>query len=216
MEGRCLCRGRVVRGAEAVVRSRYDEDVHPGNHSSVWGSYWSDGRWGYACCRSLLKNSLCMGSRVQEVVQEAAQQRAAAAANGGAGEAAGDADAEATQLKRKRGDGGADAASLREGVCHGRCGAADAVLCVCPWSGSIRVVRGCEHAVWPGQHCAMWGLSHLWGRRSAFCMVESVAQADLMQFPETTEGFFRPMVFKLVIWIVQGEIYCNVNLPWRC
>ncbi|ODQ68332.1 hypothetical protein NADFUDRAFT_81328 [Nadsonia fulvescens var. elongata DSM 6958] len=40
--------------------SKYEEDVHVGNHSSVWGSYWKDGAWGYACCQSLDKRSYCM------------------------------------------------------------------------------------------------------------------------------------------------------------
>jgi pre-mRNA-processing factor SLU7 len=60
----------VIKGQEAVVRSRYEEDVYPGDHSSVWGSYWADGKWGYACCKSHLKNSLCMGNRVEEVAQQ--------------------------------------------------------------------------------------------------------------------------------------------------
>eukprot|EP00892_Ulva_mutabilis_P000192 jgi/Ulvmu1/10173/UM006_0128.1 len=111
--------GRVVRGAEAVVRSRYEEDVWPGNHTSVWGSYWQEGRWGYACCRSLLKNSLCMGSRVQDVAQQRAAADAAAA-HGGSGGAAGESDAAEAdaqaQLKRKREDaGGEGAAAARDG-----------------------------------------------------------------------------------------------------
>lgn len=59
--------GRVVKGVEHRVRSRYEEDVHPGNHTSVWGSFWHEGRWGYACCHSMLKNSMCMGGKAQEV-----------------------------------------------------------------------------------------------------------------------------------------------------
>lgn len=31
------------------------------NHSSVWGSYWQNGSWGYKCCHSLVKNSYCTG-----------------------------------------------------------------------------------------------------------------------------------------------------------
>ena len=30
-------------GAMAQVQSRYEEDVYPGNHTSVWGSFWADG-----------------------------------------------------------------------------------------------------------------------------------------------------------------------------
>lgn len=117
-DGHVACRGRIVRGAEAVVRSRYDEDVFPGNHTSVWGSFWADGKWGYACCKSHLKNSLCMGSRVRDVAAEVAQQREAAqaaaeAAGGGDGTAAGDADPD--QLKRKREEGDAGGAAPRGG-----------------------------------------------------------------------------------------------------
>lgn len=42
-----------------VVRSSYIEDVYPGNHTSVWGSYYKDGKWGYRCCRSLDRGSVC-------------------------------------------------------------------------------------------------------------------------------------------------------------
>ena len=55
--------GKVVRGEEApVVRSRFEEDIHPGNHSSIWGSYWSEGKWGFKCCHSFVKLSYCTGA----------------------------------------------------------------------------------------------------------------------------------------------------------
>lgn len=41
------------------TKSRYAEDVYHNNHTSVWGSYYSDGQWGYGCCKSLYKNSYC-------------------------------------------------------------------------------------------------------------------------------------------------------------
>lgn len=47
--------------AAPTGKSRYDEDVYPGNHSSVWGSYWEDGKWGFACCHSFVKQSYCVG-----------------------------------------------------------------------------------------------------------------------------------------------------------
>ncbi|KAF2366637.1 Pre-mRNA splicing Prp18-interacting factor [Trinorchestia longiramus] len=63
--------GKVIKGAEKeVIRSRYEEDVHPNNHSSVWGSYWHEGRWGYKCCHSLLKNSYCTGEAGKTYVAE--------------------------------------------------------------------------------------------------------------------------------------------------
>lgn len=72
--------GQVIKGLErAKARSKYDEDgafrslalsfsllanrppcaVFPGNHSSVWGSFYSPttGNWGFACCHSTIKNS---------------------------------------------------------------------------------------------------------------------------------------------------------------
>ena len=37
--------GKVIKGQEAnTTKSRYEEDVFPGNHTSVWGSYWDAGR----------------------------------------------------------------------------------------------------------------------------------------------------------------------------
>lgn len=53
--------GRVIRGHEVKARSRYEEDVHPGNHTSVWGSWYFDGVWGYACCHQTTRNSYCTG-----------------------------------------------------------------------------------------------------------------------------------------------------------
>lgn len=51
-----------MQGEEkGAVRSRYEEDVYPSNHTSVWGSYWEAGEWGYKCCRSLVQNSYCTG-----------------------------------------------------------------------------------------------------------------------------------------------------------
>ncbi|KAJ1725258.1 mRNA splicing protein [Coemansia erecta] len=53
-----------AEGAEgaAAVRSRYREDVHPMNHAAVYGSWWCDGQWGYACCRQLPRNAYCTAS----------------------------------------------------------------------------------------------------------------------------------------------------------
>ena len=38
------------------------QDVHPGNHTSVWGSFWHEGQWGYKCCYSFLKQAYCTGA----------------------------------------------------------------------------------------------------------------------------------------------------------
>ncbi|KAI8055232.1 Pre-mRNA splicing Prp18-interacting factor-domain-containing protein [Syncephalis plumigaleata] len=52
--------GQVIRGQEkAVPRSKYQEDVFTNSHTTVWGSFWEDGQWGYKCCRSFHKNAYC-------------------------------------------------------------------------------------------------------------------------------------------------------------
>lgn len=54
--------GKVIKGQEKqIVRSRYEEDVLINNHTTVWGSYWNMGQWGYKCCHSFIKNSYCLG-----------------------------------------------------------------------------------------------------------------------------------------------------------
>ena len=52
----------LVKGApRTMTNSKYQEDEYINNHSSVWGSWWHDFRWGYKCCRSFVKNSYCTG-----------------------------------------------------------------------------------------------------------------------------------------------------------
>ncbi|KAJ8957250.1 hypothetical protein NQ318_007814 [Aromia moschata] len=54
--------GKIIKGTEKeVIRSKYEEDVYINNHTSVWGSYWTGGQWGYKCCHSFVKNSYCLG-----------------------------------------------------------------------------------------------------------------------------------------------------------
>merc|ERR1712212_559892 len=50
-----------------VVRSQYEEDRLIGNHTSVWGSRWSEGRWGYKCCHSTMKQSYCTGDSGKKI-----------------------------------------------------------------------------------------------------------------------------------------------------
>ncbi|KAJ9076650.1 mRNA splicing protein [Entomophthora muscae] len=53
--------GHVIKGQErAIPRSKYEEDVFSQNHTSVWGSFWAEGRWGYRCCRSHYRNAYCI------------------------------------------------------------------------------------------------------------------------------------------------------------
>ncbi|KAK4183762.1 Pre-mRNA splicing Prp18-interacting factor-domain-containing protein [Podospora australis] len=57
----------LVKGApRQVARSKYPEDIRINNHTSTWGSWWSDFQWGYKCCHSLMKNSWCTGESARE------------------------------------------------------------------------------------------------------------------------------------------------------
>ena len=65
-----------VKGAPKVIaKSKYPEDVFVNNHSSVWGSWWSNFQWGYACCHSSVKNSYCTGVEGKNAFAEAERQR---------------------------------------------------------------------------------------------------------------------------------------------
>ena len=62
-------RGRIKGAPEKKEKSMYAEDVRVNNHTSTWGSWWRDFKWGYACCHSTVKNSFCTGEegiRAQE------------------------------------------------------------------------------------------------------------------------------------------------------
>ncbi|KAK1252573.1 hypothetical protein MKX08_003760 [Trichoderma sp. CBMAI-0020] len=66
-----LIKGAPLRG----VKSKYAEDVLINNHTSVWGSWWSNFKWGYACCHSFIKNSYCTGEEGKEAWEAAQRQR---------------------------------------------------------------------------------------------------------------------------------------------
>lgn len=59
-----------------VPKSKYPEDIHPGNHSSVFGSYWRDGKWGFACCHSFVRNSWCTGEEGKRGFEEEERRKA--------------------------------------------------------------------------------------------------------------------------------------------
>ncbi|EFN89099.1 pre-mRNA-splicing factor Slu7 [Harpegnathos saltator] len=62
--------GKIVKGQDRhIIRSKYEEDIYPNNHMSVWGSYWQDGKWGYQCCYSFIKNSYCTGESGKKSVE---------------------------------------------------------------------------------------------------------------------------------------------------
>lgn len=61
-----------IKGAPKIAaKSKYPEDVIINNHTSVWGSWWSNFRWGYACCHSMVKNSYCTGEAGKQAFEEA-------------------------------------------------------------------------------------------------------------------------------------------------
>ncbi|KAI1926317.1 mRNA splicing protein [Ophidiomyces ophidiicola] len=53
--------GAIKGQSSQDATSKYQEDVLINNHTSVWGSWWSNFKWGYACCHSIVKNSYCTG-----------------------------------------------------------------------------------------------------------------------------------------------------------
>lgn len=61
--------GVIEKRKKDITRSKYSEDVHFGDHSSVWGSYWNDLLgWGYECCHSNQKHSACLGERGKKLM----------------------------------------------------------------------------------------------------------------------------------------------------
>lgn len=61
----------LIKGApRKAAKSKYAEDVLINNHTAVWGSWWSDFKWGYACCHSFLKNSYCTGETGKTAAKE--------------------------------------------------------------------------------------------------------------------------------------------------
>lgn len=68
-------RGRIKGAPKVVGKSKYPEDVHINNHTSVWGSWWANFTWGYACCHSTVKNSYCTGSAGKEAFEAAERMR---------------------------------------------------------------------------------------------------------------------------------------------
>ncbi|EXJ82241.1 hypothetical protein A1O3_06054 [Capronia epimyces CBS 606.96] len=67
--------GRIKGEERKVARSKYAEDVLVNNHTSVWGSWWRDFVWGYACCHSTVKNSYCTGEAGRVAFEEAQDMR---------------------------------------------------------------------------------------------------------------------------------------------
>merc|ERR1712001_713454 len=71
--------GQVLKGEEAsMTKTKYEEDIHPGNHSSVWGSFWHEGKWGFKCCYSFEKRSYCTGASGRDNFESSISNKAAA------------------------------------------------------------------------------------------------------------------------------------------
>ena len=61
-----------IKGApKRATKSKYAEDVLINNHKSVWGSWWCNFQWGYACCSSTVKNSYCTGEEGKKAFEAA-------------------------------------------------------------------------------------------------------------------------------------------------
>ncbi|CAH2046865.1 unnamed protein product, partial [Iphiclides podalirius] len=68
--------GTLVQGPEKqLAKSKYEEDVLINNHTTVWGSYWRDGQWGYKCCHSFIKMSYCVGEAGKSVVIDVPEEK---------------------------------------------------------------------------------------------------------------------------------------------
>lgn len=67
-----------AKNKDGIALSRYDEDIHPGNHTSIWGSYYDkkQGKWGYGCCHCIIKNGYCVGEKGKRKAEEAEEQDA--------------------------------------------------------------------------------------------------------------------------------------------
>ncbi|KAJ8603906.1 hypothetical protein MRB53_042041 [Persea americana] len=63
-------KGKIKGAAKIKAKSQYAEDVLIGNHTSVWGSWWKDFKWGYQCCHSTVKNSYCTGEDGRRAAEE--------------------------------------------------------------------------------------------------------------------------------------------------
>ena len=71
-------RGKVIKGEPAKqAKSKYPEDRRINNHTSVWGSWWSGFKWGYACCHSTSKSSYCTGEEGKLAFEESEKMRTA-------------------------------------------------------------------------------------------------------------------------------------------
>jgi len=63
--------GKIIKGQEkAIPQSKYSEDQLENKHTEIWGSFYKDGKWGYACCHQLTRNAYCTGQAGKEAMVE--------------------------------------------------------------------------------------------------------------------------------------------------
>jgi pre-mRNA-processing factor SLU7 len=103
--------GQVVRGKEAApAASKYAEDLFENRHTSVWGSYYTAGKWGFDCCRQTSRNAYCTGEAGKRAAKELADEMAAKTEialrnrHDGGREASTAGEGEAVKRVRRRGD----------------------------------------------------------------------------------------------------------------
>lgn len=63
--------GEIKNAKIDIKQSQYEENILVGNHTRVWGSFWEDFRWGFACCQQMEKRSYCTGQKGIEAKIEA-------------------------------------------------------------------------------------------------------------------------------------------------
>ena len=60
--------GDVIGGKKMIMpKSVYEEDVHINGHTSVWGSFYKKGEWGYSCCKQVDFDSICTGNKKRKI-----------------------------------------------------------------------------------------------------------------------------------------------------
>jgi pre-mRNA-processing factor SLU7 len=61
--------GKIKPRKDTVMgKSKYEEDVFVNDHHTVWGSWWNlDLGWGYGCCHSTTKSSMCLGEKGKKI-----------------------------------------------------------------------------------------------------------------------------------------------------
>lgn len=63
--------GKIISKVKpAVPVSKYAEDVLEKNHTAIWGSYFKNGQWGYACCYQVQRYTFCTGKEGQRATVE--------------------------------------------------------------------------------------------------------------------------------------------------